>query len=360
MSSRSKSLDTWKALLDRKARHLHEQIAATHVWVKENAKGDSEAFDNLTRQLYGWLRDLYEHELPLARILDEADLSLELEGPDTKVSHPRISLVSNMFQRVQRQVRAVAHSIPGITERVESSGVQRKKRQYFSHELDLGFASMALNDVLRVGFTLPAPDPGNLLGEDDPAFKAVREAVESIKVVSLSMAEFDDDEEIRESVSKRIRDPKVLDSTLIAVKEMTPSTRSGIEAVRIYGKGSKPEEIGKPLTLKSRTTLNQMIAKPVHAEEEIEITGLVREIDLDERRFELRQITGGVVNDLRCVYGKEAKDSVAKQWLDDQIVVFGRVQKDASGRPRLMKVLSLRSKGEKEGGKQMEIRFEDD
>ena len=33
---------------------------------------------------------------------------------------------------------------------------------------------------------------------------------------------------------------------------------------------------------------------------------------------------------------------------------------DKDGRPRLMRVTKLRSKGQKEGGKQMEIKFEDE
>ena len=46
----------------------------------------------------------------------------------------------------------------------------------------------------------------------------------------------------------------------------------------------------------------------------------------------------------------EAADSVAREWLNDSIVVIGRVQKDKDGRPRLMRVIKLRSKGQKEGG----------
>ena len=140
---------TWRELLDAKARHLHEQIGQTYHWVQQNAGGDSRVYENMTKELYDWLRDLYEKELPLVKILDEADLSLELKGPDTAVSHPRISLVTSTFKRVQDQVRAVTRAIPGVT---EQSSEKLKQRHSFAHDMDLGFASMALNHALRVGF----------------------------------------------------------------------------------------------------------------------------------------------------------------------------------------------------------------
>ncbi len=350
-------IQTWRELLDRKARHLHEQIAQTFAWVEKHAGGDAAIADNMTRELYDWLRELYEKELPLVKILDEADLSLELRGPDTAVSHPRISLVTSTFHRVQNQVRSVTRSIPGIT---EQSTEKLKQRHSFAHDMDLGFASMALNHALRVGFTLPVPGEGNCLGPEDPGLQAVAQAIDSIRAVSLTMSELENEQEIQSKVSDRIPDPKVRDSAILAVKELTPSGKSGLEAVRIYGRGDKPDEMEKPLTTESRKTLNQFIAKPVYTDEEMEIEGLVREMDLDKKRFELRQIGAAGVNDLRCVYGKEAGDSVAKEWLNDSIVVIGRVQKDKDGRPRLMRVTKLRSKGQKAGGKQMEIKFEDE
>lgn len=348
---------TWRELLDAKARHLHEQIGQTYHWVQQNAGGDSRVYENMTKELYDWLRDLYEKELPLVKILDEADLSLELKGPDTAVSHPRISLVTSTFKRVQDQVRAVTRAIPGVT---EQSSEKLKQRHSFAHDMDLGFASMALNHALRVGFTLPVPAEDNCLGAEDPGLQAVAQAIHSIRAVSLTMAEMEDEQEIQAKVGDRIPDPKVRDSAILAVKELTPSAKSGFDTVRIFGRGDKVEEIERPLTTESRKTLNHFIAKPVYADEEMEIEGLVREMDLDKKRFELRQIGAAGVNDLRCVYGNEAADSIAKEWLNDSIVVIGRVQKDKDGRPRLMRVIKLRSKGQKAGGKQMEIKFQDE
>jgi hypothetical protein len=55
---------------------------------------------------------------------------------------------------------------------------------------------------------------------------------------------------------------------------------------------------------------------------------------------------GGVANDfvtdLRCIYGPKIADPVASKWLNHKVEVSGRVERDASGRARLMKVAHLR------------------
>ena len=69
--------------------------------------------------------------------------------------------------------------------------------------------------------------------------------------------------------------------------------------------------------------------------------GVVREIDLDSRRFDLRGINEGQLNDLRCVYGKEAIEDDAKNWLGHRLVVEGRIERDHNGKPRLLQIRKL-------------------
>lgn len=349
-------ITSWKTLLDRKALGLHQQIVATHVWAEKNAKGDPELIENLTRDLYGWLRDLYEHELQLAKILDEADLSLELLGPATQTPHPPISLVSGVFKKVQNRVNSVTKSIAGISERTVGG---KKRRFHLPNELELGFAALTLNSAMRFGFTLPEPPTDGLFKDQDPIFLAVNKAVESIQVASLAFAEEDDEDAVQQRLSEEIDDPKLRDSTLLAVKDFSPSSSKQVMEVRIAGKGLSVGKV-RPMTYATRRALNHILRSPVKETEIITLEGDVREIDLDERRFELRQISHGEINDLRCIYGKEALDESARQWLGDRLKVSGRVQRDASGRPRLMKVKHLETAGRKAGAKQTTFDFVDD
>ena len=75
------------------------------------------------------------------------------------------------------------------------------------------------------------------------------------------------------------------------------------------------------------------------SEEVIELTGRVRAIDLDLRRFDLRRIDGGNLPDLRCIYSS-AFDPPAKGWLDHTLVVRGYAE-TYQGVARLLQVQSV-------------------
>lgn len=329
----------WQRLVDEKARELHEQIAAAYLWVKEQGGGDEDLFKNITGQQYEWLRNLYEHELPLARLLDEADLTLELDGPAIRMSHPRISVVTRTFSRVQDRVLSVARTISGFP---ESAG---KRRFRLPHDMELGFISVARGSGLRFGFTIPDPPTAqeSLLGSNDPTYQAVTKAVFAIRDLSISMADVQDTEdesEVAEHARETLDDPRLRDAALVAVKDLTPARQAGIDTVKVAGRGVERHEI-KPLTIATRRALSHLVSSPVRSREGMTFKGVVREIDLDSRRFDLRGINEGQLNDLRCVYGKEAIEDDAKNWLGHRLVVEGRIERDHNGKPRLLQIRKL-------------------
>ena len=129
---------------------------------------------------------------------------------------------------------------------------------------------------------------------------------------------------------------------MFAVREPAPSGRShGINAVTIAGGGVRAADI-KPLTKDSRQTVRHILATPVKRTEVITITGVVRETDLDDKRFEVRGIEAGNLTDLCCIYGPKVTDKAASRWLNQRVEVRGRVERDSKGRARLMKVTHLK------------------
>jgi hypothetical protein len=332
----SSSEQTWQHLVDSKARDLHEQIAAAYIWTKQNAGEDEELFRNLTRQQYDWLRNLYEHELPLAKLLDEADLTVEIRGPATRIAHPRLSIVSSMFTDVRKHVAQVTKAVAGVRDPLHD-----EKPFHMPTEMELGFSSLVHNGTVRFGFTLPRPEE-TLLQADDPLFQAVTRAVKAIRSVSFSLSQFDSEAEVEAKVKEELTDPKLRDSALIAVRQLAPSgRRSGIEGITIAGGGVQLSEI-KPLTKESRQTVRHILAAPVKELEVITVSGTVRETDLDDKRFEIRGIEAGQLTDLRCIYGSQVADRIASVWLNQKVEVKGRVERDSKGRARLMRVTHLR------------------
>jgi len=325
----------WQQLVDRKARELFEQVAATYDWVKVHGNGDPTFFNDMAADQFNWLRELYANELPLAKMLDESDLTVELRGPATEVAHPRLGVVASTFTKIRKNVAQVTKAVAGVRD------PQSNQPFHMPEEMELGFSSLVHNGTVRFGFSLPRP--GELfLNQNDPLYQAVASAVSAIKTVSFSLSEIDDEAEVEEVVKRALTDPKLRDSALIAVRELAPSVRShGISGVTIAGGGVRAADV-RPLTKESRLTVRHILATPVKRTEVITISGIVRETDLDDKRFEVRGIEGNTVTDLRCIYGPKVADRIASMWLNHRVEVTGRVERDASGRARLMKVAHLK------------------
>jgi|GEM_PF-908218 hypothetical protein len=354
MSNGTTHTDVWQRLIDEKARELHEQIAAAYVWVNEQSSSDEEMFNNITRQHYDWLRTLYEHELPLAKLMDEADLTVEMRGSGAKVLHPRLSIVSNMFGKVKANVNKVTKAVAGVVDPQNENKLIR-----IPSNMELGLGSLVYNDSIRFGFTLPDPR-GELLGTEDPLYRALVRAVNAIQTVSVSLTEFEDEEEFERSITESFQDPKLRDSALMAVKDFAPSGRDkDINGVAIAGGDFKLAD-AKPLTKTSRKTVLHVLKTPVRGQEIITLQGHVRETDLDQKRFEVRGIEEGTFTDLRCIYGPGVPDKIASEWLNRTVKVKGRVDRNAQGQARLMKVMHLEViGGSDEGVQQREFDFPD-
>jgi hypothetical protein len=112
--------------------------------------------------------------------------------------------------------------------------------------------------------------------------------------------------------------------------------------VTISGRAAELDE-AIPLSLASRDRLATVLRTPipVQSRETIEkYVGTVREIDLDARRFELRQIVGVPKEEIRCAY-LELHDAEAKNWLDRKVQVSGPVVRDSKGTVRMLQVSLL-------------------
>jgi hypothetical protein len=79
---------------------------------------------------------------------------------------------------------------------------------------------------------------------------------------------------------------------------------------------------------------------PLVKGEDLQVTGVVREIDLDAKRFDLRGIADQQLTDLRCAYS-EVSDVRPRSLLGAMVRVRGLVERSADNRPRLMAVTSL-------------------
>ncbi len=311
----------WQEVLHSKAALIHQQIAIIQRWV-EDAGGDNAILQQLSQPYYKLLESLYEEDFPIAQAIESSDLLIHVKGPAVDQLTPRLSLIAGIFTSVRKQVGSVAYAIAGVMNKTA-----------LPKDIDLGLAGFAKGS-LYLGFSLPTPNAEdekgnrNLLGEQDPLYKATREAIKTIGIVTRNLESESDD------LSDYIPDPKVRDTALTAVQHIAPTNQQGVDSITVSGKEIGAREVGV-LTPETRRRIRNMIAHPVKSEEIGSFEGIVREIDLDLRRFELRRIEEAEIEDIRCAYDEEYAIR-AKGFLDNKLKVTGRIERSTDGRPRLV------------------------
>ncbi len=316
---------TWVEATRNKARVLTSQIASMKEYVKDMGWEDS-VFEKMSAQAYIQLEELYSEEMPLSHALDTSDLIFRLEGPAIAVGNPRASVIATQFTKVRTQVTNVVKAISGFD----------TKHTFKPEDIDLGVAAVVRGSLI-LGFTAVNPSVEDetqqiklLKKEDDPIFRATRQAIREIGIITKYVGEDD----FKEKVEHDIPDSKIRDAAIIAVEEFSPSPQSGVNSVSIGAKDISIDKL-KPLTSENRKFLRRIIRRPVTNKNKQTFVGIVREIDLDAHRLELRQIKDYPNISLRIAFDKEKTKQAAK-WLDRKLEVEGNVELSSEGEPHLM------------------------
>ncbi|MBI4469955.1 MAG: hypothetical protein HY650_11610 [Acidobacteria bacterium] len=215
-------------------------------------------------------------------------------------------------------------------------------RKTVPKEIELGLSGFARGSLI-LGFSLPTLEQiedlhngqFSLLREEDPIYKAAREAIHVMGVVKQYVVNGQ-----IENLPEAVPNPKVRDTALTAIRDFTPTGKMGIDAVNLAG-----QQVGdlqsQALTPKTRVYLREKLARPVATGARVDtLTGEVREIDLDAHRFELRQIENFRVSHVRCGYWGPT-DEEAAEWVNHRVRVSGPVERDAEGRASLLVVETI-------------------
>lgn len=314
----------WTREVHDKARILHAQLAALGVKA-EQASDPASLLSILSEPYFRLLDELFTDELPWAQAMDNSDLVMRLKGPAADEDAPRVKLIADTFDSLRDQIQKIAKSIAGVTASTRG----------FPEDLDLGLSAFARGSVvlgLRVR-TVSDTQQTSLLDEQDPLLLATRDAVRRLGEVSrfISDDKLDDD-----ALKGELPDPGVRDTILGAAAKLAPTGKRGIDSVEL----TVPERPGQPLVMtpKTRTTIRQAMIKPVKRKETGEFTGVVRELDLDLQRLELRRMSG--VPSLRCAYA-DVPELRAMSLLNATVRVTGPVEYGADGSPRLLQIEGL-------------------
>jgi len=274
------------------------------------------------------IEELYTSDFSLARVLDNSDLVVHLEGPALEKHSPRLTILSNLFFDVNAEVRNIAAAILGLA-----------KTKELPKDLNLGLAALAPGSLyVGLNVTESGEDSTPSLGDEiDPYLDATRKAVKTLGVVS----KFITGDEAESAFVENVPDPRVRDVAVSAMQRLAPSSRdvkNGVNSIEIGIRGAREGESSNvKLTPETKQRLRAQLTSVMEAPNSAEFEGWIREVDLDLRRFELRRLEIGDVLELRCRY-QPLFEADVKRLLDKRARVSGLVQLNAAGLPTMMEL----------------------
>jgi hypothetical protein len=325
----------WIESVEAKARIIHAQLAAARSLAIDNG-GDP---DYVSTRYYELLRSLYEDEYSFARLVDSSDFVARYNGPAVDIYDPTVSTVIQIFNTIRNQIRSVAKSIAGMS---------TDERVVWPSSLDPHLSGVAHGSLI-VGISLPSPEQIQQLSAQDEFIEFSDQIHQSVKTAVQSIStipSFITNDEVSESLSLSITDPAIRDTVLVAAHRLSPTKRSGIDTVSFYGNDAS-ESSPQPLTAKSRAILQKALDRPVKQKKYGKFIGVIREIDLDAKRFEIRNVPN--IGSIRCVYGSDIQHKM-RTALDSTVEVSGNYEMIGSDMPRLLAVdgFKIKKQGEKQ------------
>jgi hypothetical protein len=257
-----------------------------------------------------------------------AEFVLGLEGEGIQLGESPGSLVSKWIDTFRRSLQSIVEAANSSKPR----DAGRPKR-WVEKLCDLPLIGIAPGSVeIRLGE--PTTMGEGLLASEEQEFY---DEVTSLLRHGLAIASgVDELEEIPTSIR---------DQVLIAVRKLAPSKRSAINSVRYGGRA-----LGGPVEYRLNYDSIHRIDRLVREDDDLErITsaiGIIREVDLDQNRFQLRSRPLGEP-DLHCQYS-ESEENDVKEFLDQRVVVRGEIQSSTPTARLVLMVDSIEAVGDEE------------
>lgn len=314
-------MDTWVDRVNFRASLLIDQIVAAHKVGETFSLDIGDGMADLYRKK---LADLYRDELPLAQLLDNSDLVFHAEGPSAHHGLPDLHAVNWLIGTAEKQLRNLAKALFDLNE-------PATKR--IGREVDLrltGFAPGSLYAGVRIE---PPEDTMLEAGADSLIYIMVRDAIRGMPAIPG----FVEDEALSDAIFSAIPDPAQRDAGLTAAFELSPTGQLGIHTLQLFAPGDKPAQLSQ----RERVVLRDALRHPkLGNRHNGSFIGEIREIDLDKKRFHLRNIPN--IGAIRCVWPKDREEGNAKSLLGNTVKVSGDYETDTQGKPRLMLVADIK------------------
>ena len=251
------------------------------------------------------LEALYVRDLPLATIADQSDLIIHVKGPGASGPSPKVAILTKMLAGTRDQVTKLAKQLAHLGSSRVPPG------------MDMNFVGLARGSLV-IGFAVA----------DGADAQLTRRAVGLLGEASVLIAQ----DKSLEEVVRVFDEPAERDIAVAAIRHLSPSNRSQIDEIELLGKSVKQPVRLTTDTRRHATSLMTQPAKLATTARR-EFVGTIRELDLDEKRFMLRNIEG-YNNEIRCAH--ELDEAEAEKFLNRRVRVSGIAELSKSGQVSLL------------------------
>lgn len=312
-------MDAWVDNIHKRAQILVEQIVSARA-VAASSEID---LSGIERQSMELLDRLYREDFPAAQLHDVSDIVLHAEGPGADHIAPSLHSFNWITTHIREQLKKLSASVIPM-----SAGDVEK----IAKDVEWSFNGYAPGSIM-VGFSLVRPASMNGMEDaDKEAYDLISSSAQLLAVVP----QFVDQTGVNHGINQEIKDPAMRDSAIIAAWSMAPTTQSGIDSIQFFSKSGASGS----LSTKKRAILREAIKSPKLTEKvNGKFAGTMRAVDLDRNRAVLRDVHD--IGSIRCILPKNF-ESQAKAMLGADVIVEGEYERDESGRPRLMRVSTMK------------------
>lgn len=314
-------MTTWVDNLHSKAYLVHEQIMAA----KEAERLSGIDTSGMQQRYWALLEKLFSVDLPLANLMDKSDILLHAEGPAAADALPTLQAVNWLCHTAEKQLRALAKAT------FDLANIQVGN---LANKIDLRLTGLAPGSVY-VGFKVQADETSDLIDStSEPVFQLIRDTISQLP----DIPGFIGDEFINSGINEAIPDSAIRDAMLNAAFHLAPTGKIGIHTLELSSPLS--HRPSAELSQRERVVIREALRRPkLISPKPGTFIGEIREIDLDAKRFHLRNVKD--YGTLRCILPDHYQDTDYKGILGDTAKVTGHYETDKNGRPRLLLVEQL-------------------
>lgn len=240
------------------------------------------------------LEEVYSEEMPLATLMDKAELTIRSEGESFSLSSILGTELKNMIGNAVTALRNIVSVI--------ADGMHG----------DCDYVAMLAPGSVCIGLAIPEHD-GELLGDEDPIRRSMIEAAEVFETVCDDLSHEDFEDRLR----KHIPNDRLRRTALNSVKSIIPHRGSRIRMVEICGR-NKRSLISPEKALQVKEMIKKSIGTGI-----VTVQGVVREINLNSHSVHICQISGQPYEKISAVYDRSIPDEDVLRWANRQMLFHG-------------------------------------